>query len=229
MERTIFCLLIIMTILSFINICLGTENQEHEFQTGIVTTNSLNLRTGTDTSFPTISKINKNESVRIYGKIGDWYIVQCNDSQIGVASAKYISLTEEPIYTNNGLSVDENEVLSIVNKKRAENGLSPLIIDDNLQNVARLKANDLVENNYFAHTSPVYGSPFEMLKSNPISYKTASENIAGNSSLEEAINSWISSESHRKNILSNDYNYTGIGVVNSITYGKIIVEFFIGK
>lgn len=229
MKKIILCSLVIIMILSFISICFGIENQERKFQTGIVTTNSLNLRTGTDTSFPTISKISKNESVKIYGKIGDWYIVQCNDNQVGVANSKYISITEESISANNGLSADENEVLSIVNKIRIDNNLSPLIIDDNLQNVARLKANDLVENNYFAHTSPVYGSPFEMLKSNSISYKTASENIAGNSNLEEAVNSWISSESHRKNILSNDYNYTGIGVVNSVTYGKIIVEFFIGK
>ena len=67
-----------------------------------------------------------------------------------------------------------------------------------------------------------------MLKSNSINYKTASENIAGNSSLSDAVNSWLSSDSHRKNILSNDYNYTGIAVVDSIAYGKIIVELFVG-
>ena len=68
-----------------------------------------------------------------------------------------------------------------------------------------------------------------MLKTNNISYKTASENIAGNSSIEGAISSWMNSNDHKKNILSNDYNYTGIAVVDSIAYGKIIVELFIGK
>ena len=62
-----------------------------------------------------------------------------------------------------------------------------------------------------------------------IKYKIASENIAGNSSLENAVISWMNSESHKQNILSNLYNYTGIAVVDSIAYGKIIVELFIGK
>ena len=91
------------------------------------------------------------------------------------------------------------------------------------------KAKDLVENNYFSHTSPTYGSPFEMLKNHNITYKIASENIAGNPSLSGALDSWISSESHKNNILNNDYNYTGIAVVDSIAYGKVIVELFIGK
>ena len=68
-----------------------------------------------------------------------------------------------------------------------------------------------------------------MLKKHSISYKTASENIAGNTSVSSALDSWLKSEDHKKNILSNDYNYTGIGVVDSIAYGKIIVELFVGK
>lgn len=68
-----------------------------------------------------------------------------------------------------------------------------------------------------------------MLKNHSISYKTASENIAGNSNISSAVNSWLASEDHKKNILSNDYNYTGIAVVDSIAYGKIIVELFIGR
>ena len=68
-----------------------------------------------------------------------------------------------------------------------------------------------------------------MLKNHNITYKIASENIAGNPSLSGALDSWISSESHKNNILNNDYNYTGIAVVDSIAYGKVIVELFIGK
>ena len=33
----------------------------------------------------------------------------------------------------------------------------------------------------------------------------------------------------KNNILSNTFNYTGVGVVNSPIYGKILVELFIGK
>lgn len=51
----------------------------------------------------------------------------------------------------------------------------------------------MVDNNYFSHTSPTYGSPFDMMKNFRISYKTAGENIAGNSSNSGAVNAWMNS------------------------------------
>ncbi|MGG1664098.1 CAP domain-containing protein [Brevibacillus sp. NRS-1366] len=56
-------------------------------------------------------------------------------------------------------------MIQLVNKKPANNGLSPLQVDMKLENVARVKAQDLVKNGYFSHTSPIYGSPFQMMKS----------------------------------------------------------------
>ena len=86
-----------------------------------------------------------------------------------------------------------------------------------------------INKNYFDHTSPTYGSPFDMLKSFKISYKTAGENIAANSSNSGAVTSWMNSSGHKANILNNSFNYTGIGVVSSSKYGKIFVQMFIGK
>ena len=87
----------------------------------------------------------------------------------------------------------------------------------------------MVEKNYFSHDSPTYGSPFDMLKSNNIEYKVAGENIAGNTSNQKAVEAWLGSENHKKNIINNSYNYTGIAVVNSEKYGKIYVQMFIGR
>lgn len=98
-----------------------------------------------------------------------------------------------------------------------------------LASTAQAKANDMVENNYFSHESPSYGSPFEMMQNAGITYKTAGENIAGNSSVENAVNSWLASDTHKQNILSNAYNYVGIGITKSDTYGYVIVVMFIGK
>lgn len=120
-------------------------------------------------------------------------------------------------------------MFDLINAKRVANGLSALKIDDEVQNVARIKAQDMVDNNYFSHTSAIYGSPFDMLKSYGISYKTAGENIAGNSSNSGAVNAWMNSEGHKANILNSSFNYTGIGVVNSSKYGKIYVQMFIGQ
>lgn len=127
------------------------------------------------------------------------------------------------------MSSDEKEVFDLINKQRTNNGLSALKIDSGALNVARIKAKDMVDNNYFSHESPIYGSPFDMLNSFKVSYKTAGENIAGNSSNSAAVTAWINSSGHKANILNSSFNYTGIGVVSSPKYGKIYVQIFLGK
>ena len=81
----------------------------------------------------------------------------------------------------------------------------------------------------YSHESPNYGNPFDMMKNFGITYKSAGENIAGNSSIEGAFNSWLLSENHKQNILSTAYNYIGIGISPSEKYGYIIVAMFIRK
>lgn len=208
--------------------------------TGIVTATSLNIRQGPGTTYKSITTISKNEYIRIFAKIGDWYVVQTDNNYIGTASSKYIRLvypnstgnlgsSDSGNTTTSQLTADEQEVFDLINAKRVANGLSALKIDDELQNVARIKAQDMADNNYFSHTSPTYGSPFDMIKSFGISYKTAGENIAGNSSNSAAVNAWMNSEGHRANILNTSFNYSGIGVVSSPKYGKIYVQMFMGK
>lgn len=209
--------------------------------TGIVTASSLNVRQGPGTNFGKVTLIYKNEYVRVFAKIGNWYVIQTEKDYIGMASKDYIKL----IYPNNnqnttnqttpkndittGLTQDEKETFDLINAKRKEAGLSALKIDNELQNVARVKAKDLVDNNYFSHNSPTYGTPFNMMKNFGITYKTAGENIAGNSSNTGAVNAWMNSEGHRANILNSSYNYTGLAVVSSPKYGKVYVQMFIGK
>ena len=68
-----------------------------------------------------------------------------------------------------------------------------------------------------------------MLNSFKVTYKTAGENIAGNSSNSEAVTAWMNSPGHKANILNSSFNYTGIGVVKGSKYGKIYVQIFLGK
>ena len=233
----IICILLI----SLFATSFGMDDYEEvEKSLGIVNTDYLNMRTGAGINFNSITVLNRNEYVRIFGKVGEWYIVQNEKNQVGTVHSKYLTLVEDvksattnteviEEQSNISLTSDEAELLSLINSKRTENNINTLEVDAELQNIARLKAKDLAENSYFSHISPTYGTPFEMLRNNSISYKTASENIAGNSSISAALDSWMNSESHKNNILSNDYNYTGIAVVDSIAYGKIIVQFFIGR
>lgn len=134
-----------------------------------------------------------------------------------------------PSAVNIDVSEDEQKLLELVNKARAEKGLEQLAIDENLMKVARTKAKDMIENSYFSHQSPTYGSPFDMMRQFENTFKSAGENIAGNKTVEGAFKAWMASESHKKNILNTSFTVTGIGVEDSKTYGKILVQQFIGK
>ena len=219
-----------------------TYYQKVDFSTGLVTASTLNVRQGPSTLYKTITQVYKNQYIRVFAQIGTWYVIQTDNDYVGCVSKDYI----KPIYpttgntgTNNnssgsvtttsGLTSDEQEVFNLINQQRTKAGLSALKISQEVQKVARDKAQDMVNLGYFSHNSPTYGSPFDMLKSYKVSYKTAGENIAGNSSNQGAVNAWMNSEGHRANILNSSYNYTGIAVVKSNKYGKIYVQMFIGK
>lgn len=126
------------------------------------------------------------------------------------------------------LKKEEEETLNLINDYRAKNGLTKLKPFSQLQEVAKLKAEDLVNNNYFAHTSPNLGTPFEMLQNNNIDYTIAGENLAGNTTPQRAVTAWINSAPHRQNILEEKFEYTGIYVIESPVYGKVFVQLFIG-
>jgi len=127
------------------------------------------------------------------------------------------------------LTQEELEFLNLINANRKNCGLSDLKIDNTVQNIARLKAQDLERNDYFAHQSPSYGTIQDMLISFGVSYDMAQENIAGNQNLAGAVEAWMNSESHKTNILNAEFNYTGVAIVESRTYGKIFVEVFVKK
>lgn len=106
----------------------------------------------------------------------------------------------------------EDQVLTLVNKERANAGLSPLTMDESLRKVARIKSTDMRTNGYFSHTSPTYGSPFDMMKQFGISYTAAGENIAqGYTTPEQVVNGWMNSSGHRANILSSEFTHIGVG------------------
>ncbi len=245
-KKIIISLILFITIFLVSNTSLAMSHyQTVGTTTGLVTASGLNVRQGPGTNYKAITIVYKNEYVRVFAQIGDWYVIQTNNDYIGMVSKNYIKLiypkgtgtgsgqvstgTTNKTTNSSNVTADEQEVFNLINAKRTAAGLQALKIDNGVQKVAREKANDMVKNNYFSHISPTYGSPFDMMKNFGISYKTAGENIAGNSSNSGAVNAWMNSEGHRANILNSSYNYTGVGVVSSPKYGKIYVQMFIGK
>jgi uncharacterized YkwD family protein len=145
-------------------------------------------------------------------------------------AVKQPQASQQPNQTNQSaykLSAYEQKVVDLTNQQRVKNGLPALKVDLSLSKVAREKSSDMQKNNYFSHTSPSYGSPFDMMKKFGITYKTAGENIAkGQRSPEEVVNAWMNSAGHRQNILSSNFTHIGVGHVAN---GNYWTQQFIGK
>ena len=105
-------------------------------------------------------------------------------------------------------------VLELVNAARAQNGKSPLTLNDALTDVAQLRAEEIVQS--FSHTRPNGTSCFTAVEEAGISAGSMGENIAaGQSSPAAVMDSWMNSEGHRANILKGDFSSIGIGYVKA--------------
>jgi uncharacterized YkwD family protein len=132
---------------------------------------------------------------------------------------KPVAKPTKPVVDNNTAVNDQSsvtkQVVTLVNEERAKAGLKPLTIHAGLTTVAVDKAKDMSNNNYFDHTSPTYGSPFDMMKQYGVSYSYAGENIAkGQKTPAEVMKAWMNSQGHRENILSANFTQIGVGYYN---------------
>jgi uncharacterized YkwD family protein/spore coat assembly protein SafA len=124
-----------------------------------------------------------------------------------IVSGRYSGTLQEKI-----ANAEEEELFSQVNQARETAGLKALGLSKELSNIARLKADEMSLSSYFDHNSPVYGSPFEMLKSFGVTYRTAGENIAkGQKSAKAVLAAWMGSTGHKANIMSEKFTEMGIG------------------
>ena len=124
---------------------------------------------------------------------------------------------------------NEWEMLDLVNKERTDRGLNPLQVDPRLTDAARAKSWDIIDNNYFAHHSPTYGSPWDMLREAQIPFVRAGENLG------KAGNVWVvharlmNSSGHRSNILSPNFTHVGIGIMTGQPSGVVVTQIFVGR
>lgn len=135
--------------------------------------------------------------------------------------------TQAQAKTPANISQIAQQVIDLTNAERQRNGLPALKADAQLSGVAQKKSTDMQQNNYFSHTSPTYGSPFDMMRDFGVTYKTAGENIAqGQQTPQQVVQAWMNSEGHRKNILSRDFTHIGVGYEKN---GNHWTQMFIGK
>jgi len=196
--------------------------------------------------------INNGNFSNIYNQIAKQFNVTSNQNQTTVqvnpttkaapatqAQPKKERKPEEPAEPNakaastatptaSNLGAYEQQVVNLVNKERAAVGLPALKVNTKLAGVAEKKAEDLRDNNYFAHQSPTYGSPFDMMKQFGISYTSAGENIAkGQQTPEAVMNGWMNSQGHKDNILNSSFTEIGVGYVTDSNGNTYWVQHFI--
>jgi len=158
-------------------------------------------------------------------QVGTSEIIQANP-QVGNPDLIYPGQILQIPQLDSSVSSYEAEVVRLVNSIRQKNGLQPLSVNWELSRVARYKSQDMLDNGYFSHTSPTYGSPFQMIKAFGLSYRSAGENIAkGYASPQAVVNGWMNSSGHRANILSASYTQIGVGYVSQ---GNYWTQMFIG-
>jgi uncharacterized YkwD family protein len=125
------------------------------------------------------------------------------------------------------------EMLQLVNNARIENGLKPLTLDTQVTQLAQMKSEDMVKNNYFAHTSPTYGTVSNMYRTYGVKYRSAGENLARSTSVKQAFTNLMNSAGHRRNILSTNYTHIGIGIdrhPNNVHSGRYVyTQMFLSK
>ncbi|MCL4385105.1 MAG: DUF4214 domain-containing protein [Cyanobacteria bacterium] len=113
----------------------------------------------------------------------------------------------------------ENNLLGIINQTRAKNGRRQLVINAELSSIARARSMDMLTRNYFSHITPDGKNIFMILNENGYSWQLAGENIfecspAANGTETAIFNIWMSSSSHRDNILNGNFSQVGIGIID---------------
>lgn len=127
-------------------------------------------------------------------------------------------------------SITAEDLIDLTNQKRQDNGLTQLEINPNLTSAAMQKAADMINKNYWAHTSPEGRTPWAFFKEVDYQYLYAGENLARDFlDPQSVINAWMKSPTHRDNILSRRYQDVGIVVVHDTFQGQpttLVVQFF---
>jgi len=118
-------------------------------------------------------------------------------------------------------SITNTETVKLVNEARKSQNLPELAVNEKLAKAAEAKIDDMIKNDYFAHTSPAGITPWAWIEKVGYNYRFAGENLAINfSSAEDQQAAWMKSETHKKNILSSDYKEIGAAVKEGIINGE---------
>jgi len=117
-------------------------------------------------------------------------------------------------------SSTESSLFNSVSSVHSQYGSGPLSLNSSLSNIARARCTDMINRNYFSHTTPEGKNIFIILNENAFAWQYAGENIyqcspAGIGSESAILNTWMASPSHRDNLTNGSFHQVGIGIVDS--------------
>jgi len=125
----------------------------------------------------------------------------------------YDYLSKHYISTVNTAVSWTNEVVQLVNEERKKAGVPALNQDPALNQLAIIKAQDMIQRKYFDHYSPYYGHPWDMATLFDYEFTRFGENIGRNfNQPKDVVDAWMASEEHRENMLKETYTNIGVGI-----------------
>ncbi len=137
---------------------------------------------------------------------------------------------EYPAVLGISTNISVKDLLQDTNKKRQENGLAPLALNEKLNDAAAHKAKNMFAQNYWAHVAPDGTTPWVFIKDSDYQYLYAGENLArGFTTADEVVDAWMKSPSHRENLLSPNYTDIGFAVDSGELTGSetvLVVQMF---
>jgi len=141
-------------------------------------------------------------------------------SAVAVAQSEQ---AETPIESTGNFRLVLDEIVRLTNLEREKYGALPLQADANLEEAATGHSREMAQLNYFSHNSPVQGraAPRDRILLTGIQPRATGENIALFDSYplqtlaRNAVQGWMDSPPHRKNILNPMFTHIGVGVGKS--------------
>ncbi|XOU94657.1 MAG: CAP domain-containing protein [Candidatus Kerfeldbacteria bacterium] len=122
--------------------------------------------------------------------------------------------------------ISVESVFKEINIERQNQQIPELVLNNVLTHIAEIRANDMINNDYFDHKDPNGLMPWDYAIRENYNYQIIGENLALDwVQTEEAINAWMNSNAHRDNILNNKFNETGIAIISNNSH-TIVVQLF---
>lgn len=129
--------------------------------------------------------------------------------------------TGQPRILGYATNISVEDVHAHINSARLQNNLPELQVDYRLTQATMLKAQDMLDKNYWSHVSPSGEQPWRWVLQVGYNYGAAGENLAKGFNTSRAMAAaWLNSETHRDNILSPNYQDIGIAIVNGYLDNK---------